>query len=122
MVSGNQEIMTHKILVIIHHISGPVVRISPHEVSIQDAAAVQQMYRIKGEFLKSNFYDNLGGGMVNVFATRDVDIHKRQRRLLSGEISESSLNKHLPVVEEKVRLAIERMGEEMEHRNVTVRL
>lgn len=81
---------------------------------------MQQIYRIKGEFLKSDFYDKLAIDLVSVFTTRNVDIHKRQRRLLSGEMSESGLLKHLPVIESRVRLAIERMKEELEQRKTTV--
>ncbi|KAH6660901.1 cytochrome protein [Truncatella angustata] len=104
---------------LLHEKYGPIVRVSPYESSVQDVAATQQMYRTKGEFLKSNFYDHIGVGVVSVFTTRSVDIHRRQRRLLSGEISESGLNKHIPVVESKIRLTIERMREEMQQRHTT---
>lgn len=95
---------------------GPIVRISPTEACFQDLSTTREMYRVKGEYRKGKFYDQLANGQVSVFSTRDVDVHKRQRRLLSSEMSESSLQKHLPVVEAKVRLAIQRMQEEMQQR------
>ncbi|KAF7519363.1 hypothetical protein G7054_g13113 [Neopestalotiopsis clavispora] len=103
----------------LHEKYGPIVRISPTEASFQDVTTTREMYRVKGEYLKGEFYDKLANGQVSVFSTRDTGIHKRQRRLLSSEMSESSLQKHLPVVETKVRLAIQRMQEEMQQRNTT---
>ncbi|KAI4602803.1 hypothetical protein KJ359_008022 [Pestalotiopsis sp. 9143b] len=103
----------------LHEKYGPVVRISPTEACFQDLSTTREMYRVKGEYLKGKFYDQLANGQVSVFSTRDVEVHKRQRRLLSSEMSESSLQKHLPVVEAKVRLAIQRMEEEMQQRKAT---
>ncbi|KAI1871900.1 hypothetical protein JX265_005886 [Neoarthrinium moseri] len=77
------------------------------------------MYSFKGEFPKSDFYDKTAIGIVNVFTTRDIDLHRRYRRLLSQGISESSLNTHVPAVDSQVRLAMQRMGEEMQRRGAT---
>ncbi|KAM0814770.1 putative Cytochrome protein [Seiridium cardinale] len=115
MVKGRKPLWVDDL----HRRYGPIVRISPYEASVQDTAAVRQIYQVKGEFLKADFYDKLASGIVNVFSTRDVDIHKHQRRLLSGEMAESGLVKHLPVIETKVRMAIERMREEMQQRKTT---
>lgn len=92
----------------------------PREASFQDPAAAQIIHRIKGEYLKADLYDKLITGVVNVFTTRNLDIHKRQRRLLSSEMAESGLQKHVPVVESKIRLALNRMREEMERNDYTV--
>ncbi|KAK6955072.1 hypothetical protein Daesc_002702 [Daldinia eschscholtzii] len=98
---------------------GTVVRISPTEVSIQDPTAVQQIYQIKGEFLKSQFYEAFLPGIKNVFSTTDVNYHRRHRRLLASEMSESGLALHRDTVETKVRMTIENMAEEMETRGAT---
>jgi cytochrome P450 len=81
---------------------------------------MKQFYHVKGEFLKAKFYDHVAAGLVSVFTTRDTDIHKRQRRLLSAEMAESSINRYLPIVDARVRLAIQRMDDEMRHRHATV--
>lgn len=98
---------------------GRAVRLGPREASFQDPAAAQIIHRIKGEYLKADLYDKLITGVVNVFTTRNLDIHKRQRRLLSSEMAESGLQKHVPVVESKIRLALNRMREEMERNDYT---
>ncbi|KAF3810325.1 Tryprostatin B 6-hydroxylase [Colletotrichum gloeosporioides] len=98
---------------------GPAVRLGPSEASFQDPAAAQIIHRIKGEYLKADLYDKLITGVVNVFTTRNLDVHKRQRRLLSSEMAESALQKHVPVVESNIRLALNRMRENMEKNDYT---
>ncbi|KAF4848036.1 Cytochrome P450 monooxygenase azaI [Colletotrichum siamense] len=98
---------------------GPAVRLGPSEASFQDPAAAQIIHRIKGEYLKADLYDKLITGVVNVFTTRNLDVHKRQRRLLSSEMAESALQKHVPVVESNIRLALNRMRDDMEKNDYT---
>ncbi|KAI5860389.1 putative cytochrome P450 [Durotheca rogersii] len=115
MIKGRRPKWVHSL----HEKYGPLVRIGPAEVSVQDPEAVQQMYAIKGEFLKGRFYkDLLPGEFENVFSTADVDYHRRLRRLLAAEFSESGLAVHRPAVDAKVQLTIQRMAEEMEERGV----
>ncbi|KAI1480623.1 putative cytochrome P450 [Daldinia eschscholtzii] len=115
VVTGKRPVWVHSL----HEKYGTVVRISPTEVSIQDPTAVQQMYQIKGEFLKSQFYEAFLPGIKNVFSTTDVNYHRRHRRLLASEISESGLALHRDTVETKVRMTIENMAEEMGTRGAT---
>ncbi|KAI0854016.1 putative cytochrome P450 [Daldinia vernicosa] len=115
VVRGQRPQWVHSL----HEKYGTVVRITPKEVSIQDPNAVQQMYQIKGEFLKSQFYEVFLPGNKNVFSTTDVNYHRRHRKLLASEISESGLAVHRPTVDDKVRMAIEGMAEEMEKRGAT---
>ncbi|KAI0180748.1 putative cytochrome P450 [Hypoxylon sp. FL1284] len=103
----------------LHEKYGPIVRISPEEVSVADPSATQQMYSVKGEYHKSRFYSDLLPGSETVFSTRDVHSHRRQRRLLASEMSESGLMIYKPVVEYNVRLTIQRMAEEMAERGNT---
>ncbi|CAJ2512514.1 Uu.00g055290.m01.CDS01 [Anthostomella pinea] len=95
---------------------GPIVRVSPREVYVADPAAAQQIHRIKKKFLKDPWYANFVSGQDSVFSARDVDVHRRHRKLLSAPLSEPGLKAFLPQVEAKVRLAIQRMGEEAETR------
>ncbi|KAI1769943.1 putative cytochrome P450 [Hypoxylon cercidicola] len=115
VIKGRRPIWVHAL----HKRYGPVVRISPKEVSVAEPSATQQIYAVKGEFLKSPWYKDLIPGLDNVFSTLDVNYHRRHRRLLASEISESGLVAHRSTVESKVRLTIQRMDEEMEERGVT---
>ncbi|KAI8964797.1 putative cytochrome P450 [Daldinia sp. FL1419] len=115
VITGQRPQWVHSL----HDKYGTVVRISPQEVSIQDPNAVQEIYRIKNEFLKSKFYSDFLPGYQNIFSTVDVNFHRRHRRLLASEMSESGLVQHRPTVENKVRMAIEGMAEEMKRRGAT---
>ncbi|KAI1389176.1 putative cytochrome P450 [Hypoxylon trugodes] len=114
-MSGRRPEYVHAL----HEKYGPVVRISPGHVSVMDPAATQQMYSVKKEFRKSTWYQDFVPGPSSVFSTVDVDYHRRHRRLLASEISESGLVIHRPVVDSKVRLFTERIAEEMEERGVS---
>jgi cytochrome P450 len=49
----------------------------------------------------------------NVFNTRNIPVHRRQRKLLSGAMSESSITTLLPIIRDRVALTIQKMGQEM---------
>jgi cytochrome P450 len=103
----------------LHQKYGPVVRVSTNFVNVADLKGAQRIHRIRGEFLKSPWYQNIAGpDRLNVFNTQDIDEHRRLRRLLSGPMSESNLKTLIPQVENKVRLAIDRMVEETKSRGV----
>ncbi len=74
---------------------------------------VHQIHRIKGEYLKAPFYSTLVPGTASVFSTRDVEVHRRYRKLMSGPISEAGLQVFMSQIDNKVRLTIQRMSEEM---------
>ncbi|KAK8073248.1 Cytochrome P450 monooxygenase [Apiospora phragmitis] len=95
---------------------GPIVRTAPHEADISDPVAVQNIYRIKGEFLKSPWYDSLVLGTPNVFNATDPNIHRRHRRLLSQPLSETGLRPLMPIIDGKIQKAIEKMALEMKDR------
>ncbi|KAI1396672.1 putative cytochrome P450 [Hypoxylon fuscum] len=116
VIKGRRPKWVHSL----HERYGPIVRISPREVSVQDPSATQQMYAVKGEFLKSPWYKDLIPGLDNVFSTIDVNYHRRHRRLLASAMSETGLVAHKATVEAKVRMTIERIAEEMEERGADV--
>ncbi|KAH7318302.1 cytochrome P450 CYP684A2 [Stachybotrys elegans] len=90
---------------------------SPTEVDISDLAAFKEIYTVKETFRKSSWYDLIGiPGDQNVFITRNSDIHRRHRKLLSGPMAESSLKHLTPLVDDKVTTAIQRMREEADAR------
>lgn len=90
------------------------MRASPGNVYVSDPASLQRIFQIKGEFKKARWYNIIAPGAGSVFSTTDVETHRRFRKLLSGPMSESGLKVVLPQVERKVRLAVQRIGEEME--------
>ncbi|RWA11207.1 hypothetical protein EKO27_g3892 [Xylaria grammica] len=100
----------------LHEKYGPVVRVGPCEVDVADITAAKKIHRVKADFVKTGFYLGVGYRKENLVSTQDVDFHRRHRKLLSQPMSETSLKAMEPQIEEKVRLAIEKMGEEMKAR------
>ena len=79
--------------------------------------AVKTIYSTKETFLKAQFYRDLTGQpLPSLFSTSDVHIHRRLRRLLAGQMSESSLKALVPKVDARVKQCIQRMEEEMRSR------
>ncbi|KAI0533870.1 cytochrome P450 [Xylaria digitata] len=100
----------------LHEKYGPVVRVGPTEVDVTDIAAAKKIHRVKADFVKTDFYLGIGYRKENIVSTQDLNFHRRHRKLLSQPISENSLKAMEPQIEEKVRLTIEKMGEEMKIR------
>lgn len=92
------------------------MRLGPNEVDVTDLEATKKIHRVKADFVKADFYKGFATGQENIFNTRSNDFHRRHRKLLSQPMSESSLKSMQPQIEEKVRLAIRKMGEEMSTR------
>ncbi|KAL4860587.1 hypothetical protein BDV12DRAFT_181357 [Aspergillus spectabilis] len=101
----------------LHDKYGPIVRVGPDEVDICDVEAVKEIHKTGGRFLKSAFYQTLTPpGTENVFSTRDPAFHATHRRLLAAPISDSSLTVFETIITSKIRLAVNRMAEEMASR------
>jgi cytochrome P450 len=88
---------------------GPVVRISPTDVGINDPDAVKVIQKVSGGFKKSAWYDKTGPGMLGM---RDREKHARRRRLLAHPLSNSSLSNFEPLIRAKVDLAMSQMQNE----------
>lgn len=63
--------------------TGPIIRISPCEVSFSDPAVYPTIHSFNSKVTKSTFYDLFGAiGLRNVFTTRSKTDHGQKRRLL----------------------------------------
>ncbi|KAH6961793.1 cytochrome P450 [Ilyonectria sp. MPI-CAGE-AT-0026] len=88
---------------------GPVVRVSPNEVGINNPDDVKVIQKVSGGFSKSAWYDMTGPGMLGM---RDRERHSRRRRLLAHPLSNSSLLSFEPLIRAKVDLAMDQMQKE----------
>lgn len=96
---------------------GPVVRIGPNDVDVMDLRGVKEIHSVKAAYVKTPYYNNFGPpGMNNMFTTQDVNLHRHHRRLLQGPFAETQLKAFHPIVEHRVRLAVQRLEEEAETR------
>jgi hypothetical protein len=95
------------------------VRISPNEVDTCALDAVKSIYDTRETFKKSAWYSNLAA--VNspvLFSITDVDAHRRLRRLLAAQTTESSLKALIPLVEERVELYVQRIKQDLNNHGV----
>ncbi|KAG6310732.1 hypothetical protein E4U22_003104, partial [Claviceps purpurea] len=112
---GRQTFYTHDL----HKKYGPIVRVAPNQVAVADLETVKSVYTIKETYRKTKFYELLVSRPIQtVFSTADVELHRKLRRLMASQMSESSLKSMLPQVTSHVELAIQRMKEESKDRGV----
>lgn len=99
----------------LHEKYGRIVRISPNQVDFSSVTAAKRIHSYTRPLRKGHMYHDLAGGgkFVNIFSTQDFEYHQRHRRLLSAPLSESGLKGVEHVVEERAKLAVQRIGEEM---------
>ncbi|KAI9925425.1 hypothetical protein ASPWEDRAFT_173096 [Aspergillus wentii DTO 134E9] len=102
----------------LHKKYGPVVRVRPNEVDFADLPSVKEIHRIGSGYVKSRWYDTLGGGGIqNLFSMTDPKLHRAHRRLLAWPLSEQALKQQMePLIRTRVDLTIQRMKEEMKTR------
>lgn len=99
----------------LHHQYGPIVRIAPGEVAVNDVEAFARIHKIGPQgFLKSAFYDLLTHHTEpGIFDMRDPRDHAARRRLFARPFSNSSLQANWePDIRKKVALAISRIRQE----------
>lgn len=87
------------------------MRISPTELAIADIAAVAQIHKIGGGFLKSDFYEKMvPGNEPGIFAMRDPQAHAARRKLFARAFSNSSLRTNWEAdVRRKTELAVQKI-------------
>ncbi|KAL5340232.1 cytochrome P450 [Aspergillus crustosus] len=99
----------------LHKTHGPIVRISPDEISISSLPEFKEIHRPGSGFLKTGWYEKFVMRHLGVFAMRDAKQHAGRRRLLARAFSKSELRASWEgVVKEKARIAVLKMRNEME--------
>lgn len=98
----------------LHRQYGGVVRISPTEVAVSDLAAVSQIHKIGGGFLKSDFYRNIiPNRPPGLFSMQDPHQHAVRRRLFARAFSNSNLRATWESeVRKKTELAVMRISQD----------
>lgn len=90
------------------------MRVGTNEVYFDDVNAKNQIYGVnRVPFVKSPVYHTITMAVApSVFSTADVELHKRHRKLLSPQLSESAMQSVFPIVNQRATLALQRMREE----------
>jgi Cytochrome P450 len=97
----------------LHEKYGAIVRVTPDEVDVSDITTAHEIHRVGTKFYKSQFYRRLGP-IENLFTTINPKFHSNRRRLLSPFFAESSISKLEPIVMDKVKLTVQKIGVEIQ--------
>lgn len=99
----------------------PLVRYGPNAVSVGTAAAVETIYRMRGDpLLKSDFYSVIppmrnGTILPTIFATQDEMLHRMLKRPIAAVYSMSNLVSFEPLVDRTIDV----FRQELDRRFVT---
>lgn len=99
----------------------PLVRYGPNAVSVGSAAAVETIYRMRGDpLLKSDFYSVIppmrkGTILPTIFATQDEMLHRMLKRPIAAVYSMSNLVSFEPLVDRTIDV----FRQELDRRFVT---
>lgn len=88
-------------LLIIDHITGPIIRLAPGRYSVCDQLASKTIYGPGSGFIKSNFYQPFGAphGAVNLFTEANPQIHSDARRKVASLYSMTALVSYEPYID-----------------------
>ncbi|OQE12795.1 hypothetical protein PENFLA_c062G09343 [Penicillium flavigenum] len=110
-ISGQQIYYIHDL----HQRYGPIVRISPTEISVSSTPEFKEIHRIGSGFVKSDWYSSFTPGREGVFAMQDVKKHAQRRKLFARPFSKTAIRGSWePTVKEKVQLAVSQIQNELE--------
>ncbi|KAI0441682.1 benzoate 4-monooxygenase cytochrome P450 [Xylaria telfairii] len=102
-----------------HHRYGPVVRLSPNEVSVSTLDAVRQVYTAKNGWSKSSYFDNfMGYNQRPIFAVKPSQEHSEKRKLTSAFYQPSALY-NFPDLELYVDARCKAVLKTLEHAPIT---
>ncbi|SPO07004.1 uncharacterized protein DNG_09698 [Cephalotrichum gorgonifer] len=94
----------------LHRQYGPMLRISPNEVSFSGADAFSEIYGRTSKFNKSEFfYRTFEDQAHNLFTLRDRQQHSQLKRLLSNAFSRSNVVQHHTSIVEKAEYLVDRI-------------
>ncbi|KAF2214106.1 hypothetical protein CERZMDRAFT_111040 [Cercospora zeae-maydis SCOH1-5] len=98
----------------LHKQYGPIVRISPNEVAVNDVASVKKIHAIGSGFEKTQWYgDATAFPRSTVFTMKDRKEHAQRRKLFARGFSKTNIKQHWEgVMREKIRLAVAKIAQE----------
>jgi cytochrome P450 len=91
--------------------AGPVVRIAPGELSINDHDAYGHLYGQGSKFYKAPYYYTVFEAHgPNLFSLQNKEAHLADKRLMSNAFSRANVLKHEEAIYEKVQSTMERIA------------
>ncbi|KAM0286509.1 hypothetical protein ACHAQH_000937 [Verticillium albo-atrum] len=91
-----------------HQKYGPVLRVQPNHISINNDEAIQAIYGHGNGFLKANFYDAFVSIRRGLFNTRSRTEHSRKRKIVSHTFSAKSIGQFEPYIHHNLELFVKK--------------
>src|ERR1700753_679412 len=79
-------------------IAGPIVRINPHEIHIQDPEAYETIYSQGQSIDKPQYFEQQFGSPGAMFGTVKHDLHKQRRSVLLPFFSKRKVTEQVPQI------------------------
>jgi cytochrome P450 len=98
--------------VLILRVQGPIVRINPWEVHIDDVEYYETLYAPSAPYSKLKFFENRFNMPQATFATADFHFHKPRRAALAPFFSTRRIQGHAPFIQSLVERICARLTEE----------
>jgi hypothetical protein len=90
---------------------GPIIRISPYELHIDDPDYYEELYSLHQPREKYDFYINQFNLRGSVFGTKDHKLHRARRAALNPFFSKGTINKLEPMLQFMVEKLCKRIEE-----------
>ncbi|KAI9834936.1 MAG: hypothetical protein M1819_002659 [Sarea resinae] len=101
-----------------HRKYGPIVRISPYELHIDDPEFYGQLYNRHGRWEKYSHYSNQFGLSRTEFGTAGHDLHRLRRSAVHPFFAKAKVASFEPVIQSKIDKLCERMEQSRTAGNV----
>jgi hypothetical protein len=98
--------------------TGPVVRITPDEVSLGDPENYSKIYHMGSKYWKSPNYYRVFGAPAAFFTTVENKLHAARRAELNPFFSRRAVLALEPVVQEKARILLARLKDDLDAKGV----
>lgn len=96
-----------------HRQFGPIVRISPNEVSLSDPSAFEKIYNIRSKYTKDPVFYRTMGIHYGMFGAYDNDHHRELRGPWNEFFSKSSISALRGMIQGKAHLLCQKADEEL---------
>ncbi|KIW01289.1 uncharacterized protein PV09_07329 [Verruconis gallopava] len=98
----------------LHRIYGPIIRITPEELHINDPQFFDTLFNKNQRSVKSPWFNGRFNNHHSVFSTCDADRHKIRRDMLNPFFSKRVVGQQEAIVQEKILYACNRISKSIE--------
>ncbi|KAL2043494.1 hypothetical protein N7G274_003801 [Stereocaulon virgatum] len=95
----------------LHKQYGPIIRISPFELHVNDPRFYEKLYRQDGHWNKYDWSYDAFGAPLSAICSTDHDLHKRRRAPLNAYFSKANVASRQGLILDKVKKLRERMND-----------